>query len=60
MTKGLGALTGSLGGMALVAGGLLVILRKGPIGALVLLLALALVLFVVSILSAIVNRKKNG
>lgn len=54
---GLGMLTGSLGGIAFLGGTLMVLARKGPLSGAVFVLALALALFVVSLASAIVNKK---
>ena len=54
---GIGLLTGSLGGIAFLGGSLMVLARKGPVAGAVFMIALALALFVVSLASAIANKK---
>ncbi len=50
----------SLGGIGLMVAGFVIILRKGPLAGGMILLVMAALLFLVSLLSAIVNWKKNG
>lgn len=58
MIRGTGGLIAALGGIGTLAAALLILVKKGPIAGALLLLAMAAVLLAVSILSALVNRKK--
>ena len=58
--RGIGGLVLSLGGIAALAAGLLVILKKGPIGGLLFLLVIAVIWTIATVASAFANRKKGN
>ena len=60
MKRSTGGLVAALGGMGVLIAGFVIILKKGPLGGAAILLLMALLLFGVSILEALVNRKKKG
>ncbi len=59
MIRGRAGVTAGLGGIGLLIGVLLLVIRKGPMAALVVLLAMSVLVLVLSVVQAFVGRK-NG
>jgi hypothetical protein len=60
MKRVLGGVLAALGAMGMLIGVLLMVLRKGPISALLILVLMAALVFVISVIQVLVERKRGG
>lgn len=60
MKRVLGGVLAALGATGMLIGVLLMVLRKGPLAALLILVLMAALVFVISVIQVLVERKRGG